>query len=364
MKIQAAVLEEKNGPFTFREVDIGDLRPDEVLVRIVATGICHTDSHVRMHPEGSKLPLVLGHEGAGVIEKLGTAVDDLKVGDHVIMSYPLCGHCDHCLEGHPAYCKHNMQLSFSGARLDGSNAYKNGVNGHFFGQSSFATYSIASERNVVKVPDDVPLELMAPLGCGFQTGAGAVLNALKVPAGASIVILGSGPVGIAAIMAAKIAGAFPIIAVDITESRLELAKELGATHTINGAKEDAKKKILEITEGGADFIIELTGRPNMLTMASEVISQLGTVALIAATAPGTTVSLDMMNLLNGRIIKGVVQGDSISKIFLPQLIEYYKAGKFPFDRMVKFYDFKDIEQAFEDTKTGVTIKPILRIGKV
>lgn len=367
MKIQAAVLYEKSGPFEFQEVEIGEPRSDELLIRVVSTGICHTDAHVRMHPEGSKLPIVLGHEGTGVIEKVGAGVESLKAGDRVIMSYPLCGHCDHCLEGHPAYCEHNMQLSFSGARLDGSNAYKNGIHGHFFAQSSFTTYSIASERNVVKVPDDVPLELMAPLGCGFQTGAGAVLNALKVPPGASFVVLGSGAVGIAAIMAAKIAGAYPIIAVDVTEGRLKLAQELGATHTIIGTKDDTKKKILEITKGakgGADFIIELTGRPNMLTMASEVVTQLGTVALIAASAPGTTVSIDMMNLLNGRIIKGIVQGDSISRIFLPKLIEYYKAGKFPFDRMVQFYDFKDIEQAFEDTKTGVTIKPILRIGKV
>jgi len=180
----------------------------------------------------------------------------------------------------------------------------------------------------------------------------------------SVVVLGSGAVGIAAIMAARIAGAHPIIAVDVNDSRLQLARELGATHQINGTKEDTKQRILEITHGGADFIVELTGRPNMLTMATEVIKQLGTIALIASSAPGTQAPIDMMTLLNGRILKGIVQGDSISKLFLPQLIDYYKAGKFPFDRLVKFYEFQDIEQAFEDVKTGATIKPILRIGKV
>ncbi|RYZ89597.1 MAG: NAD(P)-dependent alcohol dehydrogenase [Proteobacteria bacterium] len=364
MKINAAILEEKSGSFKFKNIEIGEIRPDEVLVRVVASGICHTDSHVRLHPEGSQLPLILGHEGSGVIEKLGIGVQGLEVGDHVIMSYPLCGHCDNCQGGHPAYCVHNMQLSFGGARLDGSNAYEKGVHGHFFGQSSFATYSIASESNVIKIPKDVPLELMGPLGCGFQTGAGAVLNALKVEAGKSIVVLGSGAVGIAAIMAAKIAGASSIIAVDVNDDRLNLALELGATHKINGSNEDTKKRIQEILPKAPDYIIELTGRPNMLTMATEVISQLGTVALIAASAPGTQAPIDMMTLLNGRIIKGIVQGDSISKLFLPKLIDFYKAGKFPFDRLVKFYDFKDIEQAFEDTKSGVTIKPILRIGKV
>ncbi len=363
MKTHAAVLKEKSGSFEFQDVELAEIRPDEVLVRVVASGICHTDAHVRLHPEGSNLPLILGHEGAGVVEKVGSGVNGLKVGDHVIMSYPLCGECDNCLAGHPAYCIYNMQLSFRGARLDGSNAYLSGVHGHFFAQSSFATYAIANENNVIKIAKDVPLELMAPLGCGFQTGAGAVLNSLKVKPGSSIVVFGSGAVGMAAIMAAKIAGSSTIVAIDVNDDRLNLAMDLGATHRINGSKEDAKKRILEIIPAGPDYIIELTGRPNMLTMATEVIRQLGTIALIAATAPGTHVSIDMMTLLNGRVIKGIVQGDSISKLFLPELINYYKQGKFPLDKLVKYYDFKDIEKAFEDTKSGVTIKPILRIGK-
>jgi aryl-alcohol dehydrogenase len=363
MKTQAAVLDAKGGRFDFREVEVGDLRPDEVLVRVVASGICHTDIYVR-EVAGTQFPVILGHEGAGIVEKVGIGVESLKPGDRVVMSYPYCGHCDHCFAGHPAYCAHNMALSFGGARLDGSNAYLGGVHGHFFAQSSFATYSVATERNIVKVSDDVPLELMAPLGCGFQTGAGAILNTLKVPSGSSVVVLGSGAVGMAAIMAARIAAASTIIAVDINDDRLKLAQELGATHAINGSKEDTKKRILEITGKGADFIIELTGRPAMLSMASEAVAQLGTVALIAASPAGTQAPIDMMNLLNGRTLRGIVQGDSISKVFLPKLIDYYRAGKFPFDRLVKFYEFRDIEQAFEDTKKGVTIKPVIRIGKV
>lgn len=363
MKFQAAVIEKKSGPFVFRDVEIGAIRPDEVLVRLVATGICHTDAFARTNSQEASLPLILGHEGAGVIEKVGEAVEGFEIGDRVIMSYPLCGHCENCVSGHPAYCKFNMELSFAGVRLDGTNAYKDNVHGHFFGQSSFAKYSVATERNIVKVPDDVPLELMAPLGCGFQTGAGAVLNSLKVRSGESIAIFGTGAVGLAAVMAAKIAGASTIIAVDISEERLKTALELGATHVINGTKEDTKKRILEITSRGPDYIIELTGRPNMLEMANEAISQLGTVALIGAAPFGVKAPIDMMTLLNGRTIKGIVQGDAVSKVFLPKLIQFYKDGKFPFDKLIKFYAFEEIEQAFEDSKKGITVKPILRIGK-
>lgn len=205
---------------------------------------------------------------------------------------------------------------------------------------------------------------MAPLGCGFQTGAGAVLNSLQVRPGESIAVFGTGAVGLAAVMAAKIAGASPIIAIDISDERLKNALELGATHFINGTKEDTKARLLEITSShGPDFIIELTGRPNMLEMANEAISQLGTVALIGAAPFGTKAPVDMMTLLNGRTIRGIVQGDSISKNFLPKLIQYYKEGKFPFDKLVKFYEFEEIEKAFEDSKKGITVKPILRIGK-
>lgn len=362
MDIKAAVLHAPSRNFSFEDVQLGEPRTDEVLVRVVACGICHTDVRMREHPGSAPLPLILGHEGAGVVEKAGAGVQGVAAGDRVVMSYPFCGGCRQCLSGHPAYCAHNIPLCFSGSRTDGSSAYQGGVHGHFFGQSSFATYSIATERNVVKVSEDLPLELLAPLGCGLQTGAGTVLNVLKSGPGSSIAIFGAGPVGIAAIMAARIAGASPIIAVDINEARLRLAEELGATHIINGTREDVRRRILDITGPGVDYVLELTGNPDMLSLAVEVLAQMGTVAVIAGGVPGTRTSIETRLIMNGRTLRGVIQGDSQPKLFLPQLIEHYKAGRFPFERLVRFYDFKEIEAAFADSHSGVTLKPVLRIG--
>jgi aryl-alcohol dehydrogenase len=363
MKVRAAVIEKKDGPFVFRDVEVDEPRSDEVVVRIVATGVCHTDAHVRTQGYDTPLPFVLGHEGAGVVERVGSDVTSVVPGDHVVLSFPSCGRCNNCLSGHPAYCDHNLRLSFGGARLDGSNAYHDGVHGHFFGQSSFATFALANERNTVKVPRDVPLELLGALGCGLQTGAGAILNSLKVPTGASVVVLGAGAVGLASVMAAAASGASPIIAVDINADRLTLAQSLGATHIINGRIEDTKARILEITGKGADFIVDLTGSPKMLSMAVDALAPTGTVALIGAAHQGTQVSIDMAQLLNGRAVRGVIQGDAVPHLFIPKLVELYRAGKFPFDKLVKFYEFEDIERAFDDSKQGTTIKPILRISK-
>jgi aryl-alcohol dehydrogenase len=250
-------------------------------------------------------------------------------------------------------------------RLDGSNALaQDSAHGHFFGQSSFATYALANERNVVKVPDDMQLELAGPLSCGMQTGAGAVLNALRVPAGASLAVFGAGGVGLAAIMAARYAGASTIIAVDVNDERLALAAELGATHLINGRTADVRSKVMHIASSGADFVLELTGQPQMLKLAVDVLAQTGTASLIAGAPAGAEAAVDMNQLLNGRTVRGIIQGDAIPQVFIPKLIEMYKAVKFPFDRLVRFYDFDDINTAFADAKSGQAIKPVLRIGAV
>jgi aryl-alcohol dehydrogenase len=368
-KITAAVVEETAGPFILQEVEMDAPRADEVLVRIVATGICQTDVHVRDRTQASGLPLVLGHEGAGVVEEVGAAVEDLKAGDHVVLSYDACRDCRFCRAGRPAYCEHVMAINFGGARLDGTNAlHRVGrpaaeIHGHFFGQSSFATYALVTERNAVKVPRDLPLELLGPLGCGLQTGAGAVLNSLCVPAGASLAIFGTGAVGLSAVMAARIAGASPIIGVDIVPHRLALASELGATHTIDARAEDVRARIAEITGAGVDFVLEITAQPRMLKLAVEVLAPCGTAGLIGGGVPGAEASISMSRLLVGRTVRGIIQGDSIPHRFIPKLIEMYRAGKFPFDWLVRFYDFAEINQAVADAASGQTVKPVLRIGK-
>jgi aryl-alcohol dehydrogenase len=267
----------------------------------------------------------------------------------------------------------SFPLAFGGSRLDGSSALSRSVpgrspetvHGHFFAQSSFATYAIATERNIVKVPDSLPLELMAPLGCGLQTGAGAIFNSLEVPAGASVAIFGTGTVGLAAVMAARVVGAARIIAVDVNDARLDLAGSLGATHVINGEKEDVRKRITDITGLGVDYLLEITALPRMLKLALDVLASRGVAALIGGAPAGTEAAIDMNRLLNGgRTLRGVIQGDSVPQLFLPKLVELYQAGRFPFDRLVRYYDFEDINRAFDDTRSGKTIKPVLRIGTV
>jgi aryl-alcohol dehydrogenase len=368
-KITAAVIEKTGAPFILQELDLDGPRPDEILVRIVAVGICQTDVHVRDRVQPPGLPMVLGHEGSGVVEEVGAGVTAVKPGDRVVLSYDACGQCRFCLSGCYTYCEHAMAINFGGSRLDGTNAlhrpggHASGeVHGHFFGQSSFATYALATERNVVKVPGDLPLELLGPLGCGLQTGAGAVLNSLRVPANASIAILGTGAVGLAAVMAARVAGANPIIGVDLVPKRLALATELGATHTIDARKEDIRERVAEITGSGVDYVLEITAQPDLLKLAVDILAPCGMAGLIGGGVPGAEAPISMSRLLLGRTVRGIIQGDSIPRIFIPRLIEMYRRGQFPFDRLVRFYDFAQINQAVADAATGDTIKPILRVG--
>ena len=368
--ILAAVVPEKAHPFVLEELDLDEPREDEVLVRVVATGICHTDLIIRDQYYPVPLPVVLGHEGAGVVERVGAAVTKVKAGDHVVMTYPSCGKCPNCMADHPAYCLESYQRIFSGARIDGSTAlHRRGqnepVHGHFFAQSSFATYSLATERNVVNVRKDVPLEMLGPLGCGIQTGSGAVLNTMQAPAGSSIAIFGSGAVGLSALMAARVAGCTTIIAVDTKPNRLTLARELGATHTLNALETDVVEEVQHITGGGATFTLETTGRPQVLRQAVDALAILGTCVVVGAPPAGTEASFDVNNLfVFGRTIRGIVQGDSVPDVFIPRLIDLYVQGRFPFDRLLRFYPLEDINAAVQDAEQGTTIKPVLRMESV
>jgi aryl-alcohol dehydrogenase len=367
MSIKAAVLRQAAAPLQVEEALLHPPRANEVRVRVVASGVCHTDMVVRDQLFPSPMPIILGHEGSGVIDAVGADVTTVAVGDHVVMTYMSCGLCVPCETGHPAHCVQMHPLNFGGGRLDGSSATcscgdQHPIHDHFFGQSSFSTYTIASERNVVKVPKHAPLELLGPLGCGIQTGAGSVLNALKVSAGSSFVAFGAGAVGLAAVMAAKVAGATIIIAVDVTPSRLELALELGATHIINSREEDPVKRVREITGGGANFALECSGRAEVLRQAIDALTILGTCAIVGATKMGTEASFNVNDvMIPGKRIIGVVQGDVVASSFIPKLVELYLQGRFPFDRLCRFYSLEEVNEAMADSERGVTIKPILRM---
>jgi len=356
-KIQAAVLRKKGGPLKMESLELEGPRDDEVLVRLVASGICHTDIDFVDNWDKSDNAVVLGHEGAGVVERVGKKVKRIRLGDHVVLSYQSCGHCHQCRSGRPAHCKHLYEANFGFQRLDGSNAlHRSGVRGHFFGQSSFATHSLATERNLVKVSKNLPLEVLSPLGCGLQTGAGTVMNSLKVPEGASIAIIGTGAVGLAAVMAARLVGAHPIIGVDIKPWRLKLGLKLGVTHAIDNRRQDVAARIADITGRGVDYVVETTGIPKMHQLAIDVLNPHGVVALLTGET-GTD------SLPEGRKTLGIIEGDAVPQHFIPKLIKLYQAGQFPFDRLIKFYDFSHINQAIADAKRGGTIKPVLRISE-
>lgn len=362
MKITAAVVREKARPFTIEELELEGPRENEVVVRLVGAGVCHTDLIVRDQYYPVPLPSVLGHEGAGVVEQVGSKVSKVKPGDHVVLSYMSCGKCANCKKGKAGYCYELFGYNFGGAREDGSTTLnKDGeaVHGSFFGQSSFGTYALANERNVVKVRDDVPLNILGPLGCGIQTGAGGVINALAPHAGTSIAVFGTGSVGLSAIMAARVVGCTTIIGVDVRPSRLDMARELGATHVINGAEGNTVEKIQEITGTGVDCSLETTALPEIFRQAVDCLTLTGVCGLIGAAALGTEVKLDMNTILFGRTVRGIIEGDSIPDIFIPQLIELYMQGRFPFDKLIKFYKLEQINDAARDSEAGTVLKPVL-----
>ncbi|MBR9865841.1 MAG: NAD(P)-dependent alcohol dehydrogenase [Oceanospirillales bacterium] len=365
MKIQAAVARTVHGPLTLESLELEDPRADEILVRVVATGVCHTDIVVRDGMLPTPMPVVLGHEGSGVVEKVGANVTKVAPGDHVVMTYNSCGGCPSCDDHAPSYCHEFFPRNFFATREDGTTALsKEGevIQSNFFGQSSFATHALCHERNIVKVTDAVSLELLGPLACGVQTGAGAVINALQVKVGKSIAIFGTGSVGLSAVMAAHAMGATTIIAVDMNAERLAFAEQVGATHSLNRAKGDVTAAIMEITGYGVDYALDTTGLTPVINGAVLSLAPRGACGVLGASAPGSEIILDEVHFMSGgRRLLGIVEGESNPDSFIPQLIDLYQQGKFPFDKMIRFYPFEQINEAIADSESGVTIKPVVRM---
>ena len=356
MKIKAAVVHNLNDPYVIEEVDLAGPKADEVLVKIVASGVCHTD-HMMVIGGFAKLhPVVLGHEGSGIVERVGESVKDFAPGDRVSMSFSYCKECYACTTGRPYECEENRRLNFGGRAYDGTTRLtKDSVElSNFFNQASFATYAVTHRNNLVHVPDEMDLRIAGPLGCGIQTGAGAVLNCLKPEPGSSLAVVGCGGVGMSALMAAKICGCSTIIAVDTVDSRLGLAMELGATHVINAAKADPADAAREITNGrGADYAVNASGLGKTARAALDLTQNFGKLAVIGGGGECT------FDHIGGRIIYGITEGWSIPGDFIPKLMAFHLNGSFPFDRLIKFYDFNDINTAAEDSLSGKTIKPVL-----
>lgn len=364
--VTAAVVREPKGKFNVEDLELDDLRRNEVRVRVVAVGVCHTDMALRDAVYPIPMPVVLGHEGAGVVEAVGSNVTRVGVGDHVVMSAAYCNHCLQCLMGRAAYCENGFAEDFGGRRtLDGTSSLTSSsgevVSSHFFGQSSFSTFANVVESSLILVDRDLPLEKIAFLGCGMQTGAGSILNELRPPAGSSVAIAGTGAVGHAAVMAASASGCTTIIAIDRHQNRVELAQQIGATHGIHGQAEEAHGELQRLTGGrGVDFILNTTDSPQAVGNLAGALAIRGSLATVAAMAPGTEVSFEVGgSLLKGWNFRTIVQGSSVPQQMVPRLIELWKQGQFPVDKIVKTYDFADINTAFEDSTSGAVVKPLL-----
>lgn len=363
MKIQAAVIREKSGEFHRESLTLDDPRDDEVLVRIEGVGICHTDLVCRDQYYPIPFPVVFGHEGSGVVEKVGKSVSKVAPGDHVVLSYLNCGKCNPCREGKLGYCHDLFARNFGCTRADGSTTLRSGsesIHGNFFSQSSFATHALAAEQNTVKVSKDVPIESLGPLGCGIQTGAGAVLNALNPRAGSSIAIFGCGSVGLAAVMAAYVAGCGRIFAIDTNEERLELARQFGATDVVNPTRGNPVEAIRAATGSGVLYSLECTGRPEVTRQAVDCLTLTGICGQIGVAPLGTEVAIDINTIMFGRTLRGIIEGDSVPDIFIPRLVELNRQGRFPFDKLITYYAFDQINQAVRDTEAGKVVKAVLK----
>ncbi|MDJ1372624.1 NAD(P)-dependent alcohol dehydrogenase [Gulosibacter molinativorax] len=367
---RAAIVDEVGGDFRIGEVTLEEPRSNEVIVRLVATGVCHTDLNVQGGNLDYSFPAVLGHEGAGIVEKVGDAVDRVEIGDRVLLSFTSCGRCAQCRKGRVALCTYHLPWNLlSGRRADGSTGISQDgrpVSGHFFGQSSFAERALVSERSIVRLPKDTTDEDLirfAPLGCGIQTGAGAILNVLKPEVGDTVVVAGAGAVGLAAVMAAALSPAQQIVVVDRVPSRLDLAVKLGATATIDTSEVDYADAVSALTDGvGPNIAIDTTGNIGVIDGLLGSLAIGGRGGLIGAPKAGSLAHIDVNRFLPGRSVVGITEGASEPESFIPQLIDLYRRGRFPIDALLSNYRFDEIDAAVAATRSGEAIKPVLVFG--
>lgn len=361
---RAAVLRNVGGPLEIEDVRISEPKGDEVLVRMVGVGVCHTDLVCR-DAFPVPLPIVLGHEGSGIVEAIGSEVRNLKSGDRVVLSFNSCGQCSNCLDGHPSNCLQMLPLNFGGAqRVDGGqvlDAAGKPVQGLFFGQSSFGTYAVAREINTVKVDDDLPLEILGPLGCGIQTGAGAAINSLGIRPGQSLAVFGGGGVGLSALLGARAVGATQVVVIEPNAERRALALELGASHVFDPfADGDLVAAVRAATGGGVSHSLDTTGLSAVIGNAINCTLPGGTVGMVGMPAPDAAVPATLLDLLTKSVtLRPITEGDANPQVFIPRMLALYREGKFPFDRLITRYRFDQINEALHATEKGGAIKPVL-----
>ena len=363
--MKAAVCRPGSDLFRMEDLAIEEPRPDEVLVRFTATGLCHTDLVVASGFMPTPFPVVAGHEGAGVVEAVGSAVTGFSPGDRVVASFSFCGRCRNCLRGQPAYCPDHFPLNFGAQRADGSvglrDASGNPVRDHFFGQSSFADYGLCRPSSLIRLPETAPPDdVLAPLGCGVITGAGAVWNALNVTSGSAVAVFGAGAVGLSAIMAAVAVGADRIIVSDIHSSRLDLAVHLGATDVFDASDGAGAEQVRELTGGmGVDFSVESSGVPDVMTQAVESLAPLGSAVILGIPPNGAELRTNAFALLEGRTVTGCIVGHQAPAVLVHRVLRLHEKNLFPVEAMIRTYALDDIDKAADDARSGAAVKPVL-----
>ncbi|MFE3551922.1 NAD(P)-dependent alcohol dehydrogenase [Streptomyces kronopolitis] len=360
MRFDAAVLRTYDGRFAIEEVALHAGPADgEILVEIAGCGMCRTDLAVRRSAGRSPLPAVLGHEGAGIVAQTGGPDTGLSVGDHVVLSFDSCGHCRNCLGAAPAYCDSFASLNLFGGREENAARFTDAAGGalapRWFGQSSFAEYAMVPARNAVRVDPSLPVELLGPLGCGFLTGAGAVLNSFGVGPGDTLAVFGAGAVGLAAVLAADAAGAVTV-AVDRHPERLALAERFHAM-PLHADSADLPARIRQLTDGGAQFALDTTGSARLINDALQALRPTGHLGLVARLH--TTLPLEPGALDRGRKISHLCEGDAVPGLLIPRLTGLWQAGRFPFDQLIRTYPLAEINEAERDCDAGRVIKPVL-----
>jgi S-(hydroxymethyl)glutathione dehydrogenase/alcohol dehydrogenase len=362
--MKAAVAYEIKAPMRVEEVTLDAPQEHEVLVRIVAAGTCHSDLHFIDGDIPVQMPVVVGHEGGGIVEKVGPGVTTLKPGDHVVLMVAYnCGKCSYCAEGRPTYCVENLPIQIMGTLPGGGLRLHKGDQKlhHLFGLACFAEYAVVHERSAVKVREDAPLDVLCLLGCGTSAGIGAVLNVAEVKPGESIVICGCGGVGLSAVMAAKLAGAGMIIAVDTLANKLEMAKELGADFVVNAAKENPQQKALALTGGGVHYAVTCVSNADAIMQAYGSLRMGGKCVVVGLPPVGINLSIAPYELLLGKTITGTTQGDIRPSVDVPRYVDLFMGGKLPIDKLItKSCSLDEINEAYEALVKGEVVRTIVR----
>ena len=362
MKIRAAVLTEIDRPLVVEELELMEPEAGEVQVRFVSSGVCHSDLHFMQGLLPTPVPVVMGHEGAGVVERVGPGVTRVQVDDHVVTAYiPTCGTCRFCAAGRPNLCV--LRDSPRHVMLDGTTRlYRDGqpVN-HFMQVSSFADRAVMPQESLIPIRKDAPLDKVCLVACGVSAGIGAVFNRAKVTPGSGVAVYGCGGVGLSVVHGAAIAGAVKIIAVDVLPNKLDMAARLGATHVVDAAKEDAVGRILELTDGyGADYAFEAVGTPRTIEQALSSVHRGGTAVVIGASPAGSKVTLDTSSIQPERVLMGSSFGGVKQLADVPLLIDLYMAGKLKLDELIsKALPLEEINTAFALMKSGEVARSVI-----